>query len=158
MRDITEFVKWQIVGALLPGASVTETSKLLGYSWSTVSRTMTEFKKHGKTSTNRSNSDRTSKPTDRDRRASKKRIMGRMQPTTASKVTAELNQRLDSPVSTKTCSIMTPLESRASLNGWRAEDSSGWRQEAAWFHSWTNWSCTEGWRRTNTILNHLSWN
>ena len=62
---------------------------------------MTRFKKHEKTSSNQRNSGRTSKLTDRDQRASK-RIMRREHRTTAAKVTAELNQHLNSSVSTKT--------------------------------------------------------
>ena len=55
---------------------------------------MTEFKKHGKTSSHRSNSDRTSKRHDRDR-CTLKRVVRRMHRTTA-----ELNQHPNSPVST----------------------------------------------------------
>ena len=60
-----------------------------------------KFKKHGKTSCNRCNSGRIFKVTDRDRRALK-RIVGRKHRTTGAKVTAELNQHLNSPVSTRT--------------------------------------------------------
>ena len=69
MRDLTEFEKWQIVEARMTGPSVTKTTELLGFSRATMSRTMTEFKKHRKTSSNRSNSGLTSKLSDRDRRA-----------------------------------------------------------------------------------------
>ena len=62
---------------------------------------MTEFKKHGKTSSNWSNSGRKSKVTDKDRRTLK-RTVGRNHQTTAAKVTAELIKYLNSPVSTKT--------------------------------------------------------
>ena len=62
---------------------------------------MTEFKNYGKTSSNKSNSGRISKLTDRDRRALK-RIVGRKHQTTAAKVTAKLNQHLNSPVSNTT--------------------------------------------------------
>ena len=51
-------------------------------------------------SSNQSIPGRTSKLTDRDRR-SLKRIVGRKHQTTAAKVAAELNQSLNSPVSTK---------------------------------------------------------
>ena len=47
MRDPTEFEKWQIVGARMAGASVTKTAELLGFLRATLSRTMTEYKKHG---------------------------------------------------------------------------------------------------------------
>ena len=49
MRDVTEFVNGQIVGARMAGALVTETAELLGFLRAAISRTMTEFKKHGKT-------------------------------------------------------------------------------------------------------------
>ena len=84
----------------MAGASVTKTAELPGFSRATITRTMTEFKKHGKTSSNRSNSSRTSKYSDRDRRALKF-IMRRKHQTAAAKVHAELNQHLNSPVSTK---------------------------------------------------------
>ena len=51
------------------------------------------IKKHGKPSSSRSSSGRTSKLTDRDRRALK-RIVGKKHRTTAAKVTAEFNQYL----------------------------------------------------------------
>ena len=101
MRDLTEFEKWQIVGAPKAGSSVTKTIELLDFSRATISRTMTEFKKHGKLFSNWGNSVRTSKLTDSDRRALK-RIVGRRHRTTSTKVNAELNQHLKSPVSTKT--------------------------------------------------------
>ena len=62
---------------------------------------MIEFKKIGKTSSNRSNSVRNSKLTDRNLRALK-RIVGRKHRTTAAKVIAELNPNLNSPVTTET--------------------------------------------------------
>ena len=61
---------------------------------------MAEFMKHGKTYSNRSNTGQTSKLSDRDR-LELKRIVGRNHRTSAAIVTAELNQHLNSPVSTK---------------------------------------------------------
>ena len=58
MRDLTDFEKEQIVGAPMAGASITKTAELLGFSRATISRTMSEFKKHGKASNNRSSSGR----------------------------------------------------------------------------------------------------
>ena len=81
--------------------SVTRPAELFCFSRATISRTMTEFKKQGKTSSNRSTSGRNSKFTDSDRRALK-HIVGRKHRTIAAKVTAELNQQLNSTVSTKT--------------------------------------------------------
>ena len=56
MRDLTDSEKGQIVGARMAGASKTKTVELLGFSRATISRTMSEFEKHGKTSNNRSSS------------------------------------------------------------------------------------------------------
>ena len=61
---------------------------------------MTEFKKHEKIFSNLSNSGRTFKFTDRDRLALEC-IVRRKHQTTAAKVTAELNQHLNSPVRPK---------------------------------------------------------
>ena len=96
MRNPTEFEKEPIVGARM----ATKTAELPGYSKATISRIMTEFKKHEKTSGNRNNSGRNFKLTDNDRRALK-HIVGRKHLTTAAKVTVELNQHLNSPVSIK---------------------------------------------------------
>ena len=77
MRDLSKFGKEQIVVARMAGASVTNTAELLGVSSrATISRTMTEYKKHGKTPSNRCNSGQTSKLNNRDRRALR-RIVGR---------------------------------------------------------------------------------
>ena len=56
MRDLSDFEKGQIVGARMAGASITKTVELLGFSRATISRTMSEFEKPGKTSNNRSSS------------------------------------------------------------------------------------------------------
>ena len=56
MCDLTDFEKGQIVGAHMAGASITKTTELLGFLRATISRMMTQFQKHGKTSKNRSNS------------------------------------------------------------------------------------------------------
>ena len=51
MRDLTEFAKRKTVGARIAGA-FTKTAELLVFSRATVSKTMTKFKKYGKTSSN----------------------------------------------------------------------------------------------------------
>ena len=53
MRDLTDFEKGKIDGARMAGASITNTAKLLDFSRATISRTMLEFEKQGKTSNNR---------------------------------------------------------------------------------------------------------
>ena len=85
----------------MTGVSITQTAELLSFSRATISRTMSEFEKHGKTSNNRSSSGRPFKLSNRDRR-SIKRIVSKNPRTTAPKVCAELNQHLSNPVSTKT--------------------------------------------------------
>ena len=55
-------------------------------------------------------------------------------------------------------SSVVSKRARAGFNGKMAENYSGRSQEAVWFHSLTNWSCTEGWRRTNSILSKISLN
>ncbi|XP_029635029.1 uncharacterized protein LOC115210567 [Octopus sinensis] len=101
MRDLTEFEKGQIVEGRIAGASVTRTVEHLGFSRDTISRTVTEFEKQGKTSSSRSKSGRTSKLTERDRPELNRIVMENHQATTP-KVTTELNQHLTNPVSNKT--------------------------------------------------------
>ena len=55
----------------MAGSSVTKTAELRVFSRASISMTMTEFEKHGKISSNLSNSRWTTKLTDRDRRALK---------------------------------------------------------------------------------------
>ena len=85
----------------MTGALATKIAELLIFLRATISWTTTEFKMQRKPSSNRSNSGQTYKLTDRDRCALE-HIVGRKHQTTAAKVTAELNQHLNSPVSTKT--------------------------------------------------------
>ena len=92
MRDLAEFEKERIVRARMAGVAFAKTAELLGFSRSTISKTMTKFKKHGKTSV----TVWASRLTDRDRRALK-RIVGRKHRSTANKMTVKLNQHLNSP-------------------------------------------------------------
>ena len=100
MRDLTEFEKGKIVGTRMAGASVTKTAELFSFSRSTISRTMAEFKNYGKLSSYRGNFGRTSKLTDRYRRALK-RIVGRNHRTTTAEVTTELSLHPNSQILTK---------------------------------------------------------
>ena len=83
MRTLTEFEKGKLLKLVYQKPhAVTKTGELLGFLRATISRTMSEFKKHEKAFSNRRISGRISELTDRDRRALK-RIVGRKHRTTA---------------------------------------------------------------------------
>jgi len=54
--DLLDFQRGQIVGACLPGASLTKTATLLGVSSAAVSKVMRAYISHGKTSAAKRNS------------------------------------------------------------------------------------------------------
>jgi transposase len=56
MGDLSDFERRQIVGARLAGASVIKTATLLGMSRVTVSKVMTAYTNHGKTTSTKRNS------------------------------------------------------------------------------------------------------
>jgi predicted transcriptional regulator len=64
--DLSNFERGQIVGARLAAASVTKTATLLGVSRATVSKST--YTNHGKATSAKTNSQRKSTLTDRDRR------------------------------------------------------------------------------------------
>ena len=101
MADLSDFQRGQIVGARMAGASVTETARMLDVSRGTVSKVMTAFEREGKTSSAKHRSGRKLKLSERDRRTLNG-IVREDRKTTAPKITAELNEHLKNPVSTKT--------------------------------------------------------
>jgi predicted transcriptional regulator len=68
MRHFSNSERGQIAGVRLAGASVTKTATLLGVSRAKVSKVMSAFTNHAKTSSAKRNSGRKSTPTERDRR------------------------------------------------------------------------------------------
>jgi transposase len=68
MEDLSNFERGQIIGALLTGASVMKTAKLLGVLRSAVSKVMSAYTNHGKTTSAKRNSGRKSTLTERDHR------------------------------------------------------------------------------------------
>jgi transposase len=95
------FERRQIVGARLAEASVIKTAILLGVSRATVSKVMSAYTNHGKTTSAKRKSGRKSALTERDRRTLK-RTVSKNHRTTAAQVTTELNIHLEDPVSTNT--------------------------------------------------------
>jgi transposase len=104
MGDLSDFEGGQIVGACLSGASVTKTATLLGVSRSTVSKVMSAYTNHGKTTSAKKNSGRKSTLTE-IYRCMLKRIVLKNHRTTAERVTAELNIHLWRPCFHKNCPV-----------------------------------------------------
>jgi transposase len=66
MGDLSDFQIGQVIDARLAGASVTQTSTLLGVSTVTVSKVMLAYTNHGKITSATRNSEQKSKLTKRD--------------------------------------------------------------------------------------------
>ena len=98
MADLSHFKSGLIVGARIIDARVTKTVELFGVAWNTVSKVMTAFEKERKTSSLKQNSGRKRKLSDSDRW-----IVRKDHENTAPKITAELNDYLQNPVSSKNC-------------------------------------------------------
>ena len=101
MTDLSDFQRGQIVGACMAGASVIETARMLDVSRGNVSKVMTAFEREGMPSSAKHRSDRKSKLSERDR-GTLNRIVREGRKTMALKITADLNEHLQNPVSTKT--------------------------------------------------------
>ena len=95
MADLSDFKSSQIVGARMAGVSVTKAAELFAIARSTVSKVMTAFDKERKTS------GRKRKLSDRVCRTLTQ-IVRKDHKNTALKITAELNDYLEDPVSPKT--------------------------------------------------------
>jgi IS30 family transposase len=100
MGHLSNFERGQIVGARLAGASVTKTATLLGASRRTVSKVMSAYTYHRKSTSAKRNSGQNSTLTEGNRRTLR-RIVSKNHRTTAAQATAELNIHLEDPVSTK---------------------------------------------------------
>jgi hypothetical protein len=87
--DLSDFDRGQIVGALLVGASVTETVTILGVSRAAVSNVMLAYMNHGKATSANRNSGQKSIWTERDRRTL--RIVSKNHRTAAAQVTGQQN-------------------------------------------------------------------
>jgi transposase len=101
MGDLCDFERGQNAVARLAGAYMTKTATLLGVSIPTVSKVMSAYTYHEKTTSAKRNSGRKSTLTGIDRHAMR-RIVSKNHRTTAAQVTAEVNIHLEDSISTKT--------------------------------------------------------
>jgi len=94
MGDFSYFQRGQIDGAHLAGTSVTKTATLLGASRAAVSKVLTTYTNHGRTSSATRNRGRKPKLSERDL-CTLKRTLSMNHRSTAAKVKAELNIYLE---------------------------------------------------------------
>ena len=97
MTNLSDFKSDQIIGARMAGATVTKTAELFSVA-SSVSKAMTAFERKGKTCSLKQNSRRKQKLSDMNRRT-RTQIVRKNHKNT--KITAELNDHLETPVSSE---------------------------------------------------------
>ena len=97
MAGLSDFKRYQIVDACMVGTSVTKITELFGVARITVSKVMTAFEKDGKISSQKKNSGRTRKLSDRNHRTLTWFVRKDHK-----KNTTELKNHLKNPVSSKT--------------------------------------------------------
>jgi predicted transcriptional regulator len=100
MRDLSDFQRGQIVGVCLARVSATTKATLLGLSRAAVSKVITAYTNHGKTSSAKRNSGQKPKLNERVHRTLK-RIVYKNRRTTAANMKIELSVHLEDPVSTQ---------------------------------------------------------
>jgi hypothetical protein len=98
--DMSDFERGHIVSARLAGASLIKSDTSLGASRATISKVMSAYTNHGKTTSAKRNNGGKSTLTERDRRTMRM-IPSKNHRTTAAQVRAELNIHLEDPGPTK---------------------------------------------------------
>ena len=101
MADLSDFKRGQSVVARMAGTNVTKTTELFGVARSIILKVMAAFEKERKTSSLKQNSGRKQKLSERNRRTLTQ-IVWMDHKNTASKITSELNDNIEKPVSSKT--------------------------------------------------------
>jgi transposase len=107
MGEFSDFQRGQFVGARLAGTSVTKSSTVLGVSRAAVSKVMSAYTNHGKTTATKRNSGRTSTLTERII-IYWKDSFEKYRWTTAAQVTAELNIHLPQNLSSVRLRLTNP--------------------------------------------------
>jgi len=97
MRDSSNFERGQIVCVHLAGASVTKMATLLGVSIAPVSKVITAYTNHGKTSSAKRNSVQKRKLSEWDR-LTLKRIVSKNHIPTVANVTVQFSVHLEDPL------------------------------------------------------------
>ena len=97
MADLSDLKRGQIVGARMSDVSVTKPAELFSVAMSTVLKVMSAFEKERKTFSQKKNSGRKWKLSDKDCQT----LTQIVRKNTTPKITAELNDHLENPVCSK---------------------------------------------------------